>query len=188
MDSIKIRVVNGMGRTRYVSQIRTYCNDNPVDSMFYTPEAVGGYKGISPGIELCGHMVFSKHGDYNGRTLIVNSSGQIQSIIGGDTYYDSISKLLFTSWESDDSGFAVYDLENDSLLMAKVGVRLRPESFHKVNDEFYALCYDDSKRLNVVRQFYLKEIEYGRSKNRGVKINNSNKLQRITIYPEDCIE
>lgn len=186
MDSVRITVENYMGHLLYQSVIRTYVNDYPVDSSEYTPEAVGGYMGISSGVKLACHMIFTKHGDYNGRTLIVNAAGHIESIIGGDNFIDAESNLLFTTWESDDAGFAVYDLNRDSVIMAKYRILHRPESFHKVENEYYALCYDNTKDANVIRQFFLLTREYGRAENRNVKINDSNNLKRITIYPEGC--
>jgi hypothetical protein len=186
MDSVKVKVINGMGHRRYLSRIWTYVNNKPVDSIYYTPEAVGGYMGISLAKEVNGHLVFSKFGDYNGRTLIVDGLGQIRSIIGANIYYDPIAKYLFSIWGSDEAGFSVYDLEKDSLLIAKVGVRIRPSSFHKIDNQYYVLGYDDEKREDVVRQFYLSTAEYGRSEKRRVGANNSNKLQSITNYPETC--
>ncbi len=186
MDSVRITVENYMGHIRYQSVIRTYVNSIPVDSLKYTPEAVGGYMGISVGVQLGNHMLFTKHGDYNGRTLIVNAAGKIESIIGGDNFVDEDSSLLFTTWESDDAGFAVYDLSNDKLILAKCDVLHRPESFHKVENNYYALCYDDTKDVNVIRQFFLATGEYSRAENRSIRINDSNILKCITTYPESC--
>ncbi len=79
------------------------------DSIKFTPEPVGGNYGISKAFEFSNHLILNKYGDYDGRTLIINNKGEIYNVIGGDNYLDTVSKTLFSIYDSDLSGFAALD-------------------------------------------------------------------------------
>ena len=86
---------------------------------------------ISKAIKLNNHIIFTKHGDYNGKTLIINNKGKIFNIIGGSNYLDPESELLFSILESDTNAFAVFNLKNDSLIFTVNNLEDRPKSIHK---------------------------------------------------------
>lgn len=114
-----------------------------VDSVEFMPQPVGGDYGISKGIKLENHLIFTKHGDYDGRTLIINSSGKLFDKIGGINYYDSTSSLLFSIYESDLSGFSIFDLETDSTIFEMEEIEDQPYSIHKdFGNRYFIYCYN----------------------------------------------
>ena len=127
------------------SRLLIFRNNDFVDSLNFTPEPVGGHYGISKPIQIDNHIIFTKHGDYDGRTIIINDKGEIFNIIGGSNYYDSNKSLLFTIYESDLSGFAVFDLKNDSLKFEMQEMEDYPISFHKAfGERYFILCNNEN--------------------------------------------
>lgn len=126
------------------SKLVTLKDNEQIDSIVFISEPVGGNYGISKPKKIGNHLVFTKHGDYDGRTILINEEGNIFNIIGGENYYDKEMELLFTIYESDFSGFAVFNLYNDSRLMNMPEIEDRPISFHKdFNERYFILCENE---------------------------------------------
>ncbi len=51
-------------------------------------QAVGGSYGLTNPIIINNHIILTKHGDYDGRTIVINENGQIFNIIVGENYID----------------------------------------------------------------------------------------------------
>lgn len=117
-------------------------NHKIIDGLFFAPEPLGGDYGISEPVRINNHLIFSKHGDYDGRTIIINSSGNVYNIIGGINYYDSDNGFLFSLYESDLGGLAVFDLKNDELLIDIQNLDDYPVSIHKAYGGRYFLALE----------------------------------------------
>jgi len=160
-----------------------------IDSLTFSPEAVGGYYGISTPKRIENHLVFTKHGDYDGRTIIVNDQGQVFNIIGGKNFFDSESKMLFTIYGSDLSGFAVFDLKNDSTIMKMPEIEDRPFSFHKAfGERYFILSSNDETPMN---EMSIWEIEFDMERIMKVdidtnEINEMNILQSWELEDVNC--
>lgn len=133
------------------SEIIVYKNGKQLDYADFQPEPVGGNYGISSATKFNNHLIFTKHGDYDGRTLIINDKGQIFDIIGGENYLDEESELLFTIYESDLSGFAVFDLKTDSILLTMTDINERPMKFHKnFGNKYFMSCINDETDIKSI--------------------------------------
>lgn len=104
---------------------------------FQQIEAVGGAYGFSTPTTILDHMVLTKHGDYDGRTIVINDNGDIFDIAGGVVYLDS--NLLFSFYESDVPGIAIFDLSADSLILSKLNLETYPVSVSKTADGRFIL-------------------------------------------------
>lgn len=157
-----------------------------LDSLLFTAEPVGGPYGISQGVELENHLIFTKHGDYDGRTIIISPNGHLQNTIGGINYYDSSNHLLFCNYASDLGGFAVYDLLKESILFSMIDHNHEFISFHReYGDRFFATAiHSDSDTTwweiepNNNRMY---EVELSNN-----EINSSNALTRIPLKDVNC--
>jgi hypothetical protein len=90
------------------------------------------------------HLLISKFGDYDGSTIIINSDGQIFSTIGGNISVDLEAGLVFSIYASDLTGFSVFDLVKDSVIIKMVDIEERPVEFYKSsNANYYFLAKDD---------------------------------------------
>lgn len=116
-----------------------------LDSLkFDAIEALGGCYGFIVYSQLIdNHLIISKYGDYDGRTIVINENGRMVSIVGGNVYYDEESSLLFSIYDSDLSGFSIYDLKSDMLLLEMEDMSARPIGFYKNNNSFYIQTIDD---------------------------------------------
>jgi hypothetical protein len=158
---IVLTQTKGNGREFYCKTKLLIINDSKViDSLEFTPEPVGGDYGISRPIEVDNHLIFTKHGDYDGRTIIINNKGQVFNIIGGISYFDKKNKLLFTIHESDLSGIAVFDLTTDSLKFEISELEIEPTSFHMVfeNRYFFNAINNDLEKVIWEIEFDLDRI------------------------------
>jgi len=127
------------------AEIMVSKNNILLDSLkFDAIEALGGCYGLivySPLIE--NHLIISKYGDYDGRTIVINEYGKIVSITGGNVYYDKESSLLFSIYDSDLSGFSIFDLKSDSVLVEMEDMSSRPIGFYKNSNLYYIQTIDD---------------------------------------------
>jgi len=162
-------------------------NGKELDEIEFTSEPVGGDYGISKGTKIDDHFIFTKHGDYDGRTLIINQKGKIFNIIGGENYYDASSQWLFTNYESDLTGFAIFDLNKDSTLLTMDGIEVRPMSFHKaINERHFMIGINEETNEKSIWEF---EIDLGSIMQLELdenSIHSKNELKNISIRDIDC--
>lgn len=112
-----------------------------VDSLgFNEIEPVGGDYGllINKGL-INNHIIISKFGDYDGRTIIINNKGQIFNIVGGYSFADTTNGLLFSNYCSDLFGFSVFDLNRDSKILEISEIENEPIEFYKDSTNKYYL-------------------------------------------------
>lgn len=172
-----------------ISKLVTSKSKSLIDSISFTPEPVGGDYGISKPNRIENHLVFTKHGDYDGKTILINQQGKIQSIIGGKNYYDSKSQLLFTIYDSDLNGFAVFNLASDSTLLEMTDIEARPISFHKAFGERYFMLCSKNQTDEKVQSIWEIEFESERIMQVDLdssQINESNILKTWTIENVNC--
>ena len=171
------------------SKILTSIGKDLIDSISFTPEPVGGHYGISKPNRIERHLVFTKHGDYDGRTILVNEQGKILSIIGGENYLDSETQLLFTIYDSDLSGFAVFDLNSDSVLLEMLEIEDRPISFHRAFGERYFILSSNDETDESDKAIWEIEFELERIMQVDLdtsQINESNILKTWTLEDVNC--
>lgn len=93
-------------------------NDSTIDSLYFDNMIPGkGCAGIYMDNHqpIPNHFILTKFGDFDGRTLIINHLGIIRNITGGKYFITRDKRFLFSIYESDLSGIAVFDFRYDKL-------------------------------------------------------------------------
>lgn len=182
----------GDGSEFYCKSKLLISKDNSVfDSLTFTPEPLGGHYGISKPDKIENHLVFTKHGDYDGRTIIINRSGEVFNVIGGKNFYDPKKGLMFTIYKSDLNGFAVFDLKTDSLTFEMQEIEDEPLSFHRDFDDRYFISCFNVDGDSTESEFAIWEIEFELGRIMQVdldtnQINQSNILNTWTKEEVNC--
>jgi hypothetical protein len=188
--SIDLKQTKGEGKEFYCnSKLFIFRDNDLVDSLIFTPEPVGGNYGISEPIQIVDHLIFTKHGDYDGRTIIVNNKGKIFNVIGGINFYDIDEKLLFTIYESDLGGFAVFDLKNDSIILEMQDLEHYPVSVHKAYGQRYFILSNNEDPDEVDNGIWEIEIDLDRIMRVDLdreQINNDNMLKTWELKEVSC--
>ncbi len=172
------------------AKIDIFKNGKKVDSLKFSPEAVGGDYGISNGVKLTDHLVFTKHGDYDGRTLIINNNGKLHNVAGGINYIDKEAQILFANYESDLGGFSIFDLKGDSVIMEidELGDSEIPTSFHKdFGNRYFMRC---EKADTEATSFWEFEMDFERMMQVELEKGDLNKNNELTQLPSlnvDCV-
>lgn len=164
-------------------------NNKTTDSLiFENIEAVGGSYGLTSPTIIDNHIILTKHGDYDGRTIVINENGKIFNIIGGENFIDKESELLFAIFDSDLSGFAVFDLKTDSLLMSMDEIEDRPRTMHKeYGNRYFMSCFNDETDQNIIWEFEFDLERIMQVDLDSNDINTSNKLDKIELKEANCI-
>jgi hypothetical protein len=107
-----------------------------IDSINFSKiEPVGGHYGLLTYNELIkNHIVISKFGDYDGKTIIINEKGQKFITIGGCIYVDIKNGLLFSIYNSDLAGISVFDLNKDKEIFKIIDIDDRPYEFYRYSN------------------------------------------------------
>lgn len=190
LDEIKVllKQQRGNGVDFYCkATLIVFKNEKVIDSISFLPEPVGGSYGISNAVKIGNHLIFTKHGDYDGRTIIVNNEGKIFNIIGGENYVDVESNLLFTVYESDVSGFAIFDLKSNLILLVEDGVEETPLSIHKIENKYIIVCESDETGKKSFWEFDLEMKKVKESDFNMETINTNNELQVLLTNDVNCI-
>jgi hypothetical protein len=127
------------------AEIMIYRNDVLIDSLIYKNlEPVGGDYGIKVYDEIfydC--LIISKFGDYEGETIIINEKGRIHKSIGGVISIDIEKGLLFSEFDSDLTGFSVFDMKNFKELISMTEIEQRPIDFYKDGNRYFFKAIND---------------------------------------------
>lgn len=84
---------------------------------FADVDAVGGCSGVYMEPVIRGGYVFvSKFGDYNGRTIVIDSTGNTLDMHGGITYYNPLIDWIVAEHNSDIGGLSVYNTKTEKLV------------------------------------------------------------------------
>ena len=121
------------------AMIRVIKNKQSIDSLVYKEiDPVGSNYGLLVYPELFqDHLVMSKFGDYDGRTIIINSKGKLFDFPGGIIIPDITSGLLFSFYYSDLGRVSVFDLKTDCLVFSTEDLDDRPYLMYRNNDGRY---------------------------------------------------
>jgi hypothetical protein len=128
------------------ANIRIFKNDIQIDSLLIPGDQFDGV-GDRYGLLIYekpvkNHVIITKFGSYDGKTIIINNKGRKFVTLGGFSSLDSQNGILFSVYHSDTSGLSVFDLNTDK--------------------ELYSVIMFDSTamRNERVREFYLYKNEY----------------------------
>jgi hypothetical protein len=135
------------------AKIEIFKNEEKIDSIEFSEiEAVGGHYGLLVYNEIIkDHIVISKFGDYDGQTIIVNNKGEKFLTIGGCVSVDNDNGLLFSIYNSDLSGFSVFDLNIDKEIFKMTDIEDRPREFYKYSNNrlLYRATNDETEDESI---------------------------------------
>ena len=158
-------------------------NNKVITQKYYDIEPVGGCSGLyTPETQPCKDYFFiSKFGDYNGQTLIIDTTGKLTVLPGGPFSVSKDNHYVFCFYDSDISGITVYDLKNKKILLNKEEGGYYGAYFQ---DGKYFLAVEDSTNSNGVSAGY---IEFNKNqKTTSIKKSNISlrKADGLKIYNE----
>lgn len=164
--------------------IRILKNDKQIDSLNISDDqfdAVGDRYGLLIYEEpIKKHVIISKFGSYDGKTMIINNKGQLFVSIGGFCSLDMKNGLLFSVYHSDISGFSVFDLNTDKELYSIKLYKDRVDEFYLFENKYFVKT--DQNDLN---QWKFWEIDLANKKlvETNMDINLQAKcLEKLTDY------
>jgi hypothetical protein len=96
-------------------------NHKVLKQKFYEIEPVGGCSGIFlPSAQpLATYFIISKFGDYEGKTLLIDTTGKLVELKGGSYSISADKRYLFSLWDSDVSGITIFDLTTGKTILSK---------------------------------------------------------------------
>lgn len=95
----------------------THQSDTVFSRYYADVDAAGGCSGVYIEPVVKGNYIFvSKFGDYNGRTVIIDTTGTILDIHGGITYYNPIVDWIVAEHNSDIGGLSVYNTKSGKVV------------------------------------------------------------------------
>ena len=191
LGDIDVRLIQNKGdKSEFYckSQLITTKNNKTIDIVKFSPEPVGGNFGVSNGFVFLNHIIFTKHGDYDGRTIVVDSNGKIYDLIGGENFLDKDNKLLFSIYESDLTGFTVFDLKSDSITLTMSEFEDRPMKIHKeYNNRYFMSCINDETEIKSIWEFEFDMQRIMQVDLTEEDINESNMLEFISQKEVNCV-
>lgn len=123
------------------ANIRIFKNNKQIDSLIISDDqfdAVGDKYGLLVYEEMIkNHVIISKFGSYDGKTIIINSKGKKFITIGGICFLDKKNGLLFSIYHSDLSGFSVFDLNTDKELYSITLDPDRARKFYLLDNRYF---------------------------------------------------
>jgi len=166
------------------SYVITLNGNDTIDYVeFKAIEALGGNAGFSNSEIISNHVILGKQGDYDGRTLVVNTNGQIFNFIGGTNFIDRKQAWLFSLYSLDLPGCAVFDLNNDSLLFEMDDTPSRPLGVHKaVENRYFFYCSQDNTLENSIWEFEADLQRIMQVDLDSTDVNSSTELEMINVF------
>ncbi|BDD08324.1 hypothetical protein FUAX_07560 [Fulvitalea axinellae] len=134
------------------SFLKVYKSGQLVDSLtFKNIEAVGKGLGMTSPIEIDNHLVLTKHGSYDGRTIIINKEGRVFNFAGGENFYNKIDKTIISFYDSDLNGLSVFDLKSDSLIISITNHEDSPVSVYRdAKNRIFINCVNKESENNSI--------------------------------------
>lgn len=164
-------------------------NDKVLKQKYYDIEPVGGCSGlyISNTQPLKNLFIASKFGDYEGQTLLIDTTGKITELSGGSFSISQDGNYLFTIWDSDLSGITIYDLKNNKIILEKESAgEERFYEFYFQEGKYYISLDEESKSKTTVvghvdlatKKIFLLKKPYGFLK-KANKLKVFNEVQNL---------
>ena len=135
--------------------IQTFQNGLLIDSLNFSAsclDPVGDRYGVYVYDNIVSnHAIISKFGSYDSKAVIVNEIGKVFIVLGGFSYFDEQNNLLFSIHHSDNSGFSIFNLNNDKELVAiTTGGYDRVQGFCFFKNEYFVETkYYKSQKVKI---------------------------------------
>lgn len=178
-------------------------NDSTIDSLYFDNMLAG--KGCA-GIYMDNsqpdpnHFILTKFGDYDGRTLIINHLGQIRNITGGKYFITRDKRYLFSLYDSDLSGIAVFDFRYDKLTYSNNSFKTKLTDWYFQEGRYFSLDQEaeeeesESENPNAALFFTIQYYDFIKRTMKTDKLNfenlreeNAIELQPVFKRAPDCL-
>lgn len=152
IEIVSVVPIEGRGPNSfcYRAWITVKRNDNILFKRYYADiDAVGGNYGIHipKNQPKKSYKVILKKGDYDGRLWIVQDSGIVTELIGGDYFITADQNYIFSVYYSDIGGLAVFDLNSGKTLFSSKDLPSLYQ-WYEVNGTYFFTVSDWTKSKN----------------------------------------
>jgi len=178
-------------------------NDSLCDSLYFD-NMVGkaGCSGIYFETEqpLVDNLILVKYGDYDGRTIVVDSQGKVHNLQGGRYFLTRDKRFLFSVYESDLNGLTVYDFKFKKVAYSNDSLNSKLNEWYFQEGRYFSLDQEaeeedvESENINELPSFNIKQFDFIKRQLKAEKLPFENLRQEnaITLKPKfknkpDCI-
>jgi hypothetical protein len=156
-------------------------NNKILEQKYFDIEPVGGCSGLyTPTKQPCkDYFIISKFGDYEGQTLLIDTTGKLTILTGGAFSTSTDNNYLFATYDSDISGITIYDLKSKKLILSKEKddeVRFN-EFYFQEGNYFVSLDSDETTKEVSVGIIDIKNKKVSVTKKPKTFLKEANKLK-----------
>jgi hypothetical protein len=116
------------------------------------------------------HVIITKHGDFDDKTIIINKKGNIFTLNGSTIFIDSIQHLVFVLNFTEKGEITVFDLLSDEKIAHFENYEQMPERVFKDRGHFWVQfgSFNSSKKLYFKIDLNTKSLTKMKLKKRGL--------------------
>lgn len=184
--------------------IKVTMNNKITDSLYFDNMVAGkGCSGLYMDDEQPSphYFILVKYGDYNGRTLIIDRTGKIHNMIGGKYFITRDKRYLFSVYESDLSGLAVYDFKTNKAVFHSDTLYTKLNQWYNQDGRYFSLDQEDDEEeietenpMFSAMFFKIKYFDFVKKQLKNDKLNFENLREEnaIALQPRfkrapDCL-
>ncbi len=204
LKNVEIKIIEIFNK-KYFENKKLYCrawiiilkHDSVISKMYFDNMAAdGGCSGLYwPKSQPANYFIVSKFGDYDGRTLLIDTNAVIHNIPGGRFFISRDSRFVFSVYDSDRNGFAVFDMRlcktaylNDSLATPVAQWYFQGGKYFSIDEEADDEADDESESFNPngLMQFTIQTFDFAKRslKQEKLPFENLKEESKIKLFPE----
>ncbi len=124
-------------------------------------------------------FIASKFGDYDGKIIIINKNGEIQSFQGGQYFVTNNGEYLVSNWSSDLSGLTIYDLTKKEICLNKE-LDFHLGNWYYSDNTYFSPLWNGERELEQTYQIDFDKFQLKKS---NLKTNKGNEIK---MENQDC--
>lgn len=116
-------------------------------------EALGGCSGIFVSSEqpIKNYFILSKFGDYDGEVILIDTSGNTVSYRGGQYYFSTDKRYLFSIYSSDLAGLTVFDLVQKKLVYSTDTLDTYFDAVYSFENKYFLTAVTDDPAAGKIQ-------------------------------------
>ncbi|MBK8845493.1 MAG: hypothetical protein IPO27_02610 [Bacteroidetes bacterium] len=137
-------------------------------------------------------LVFSKFGDYDGRTIIIDTNGTVHNLSGGNYFISRDGRFLFSIYDSDKNGLTVFDFRLVKVAFADDDMFSRIDNWYFQGGKYFSIDQEGDEMLeeettnpNFLPQFSIQVFDFTKRALKKERLPFENLIEdnRIDIIP-----